>query len=154
MCLYIICCMYCSTKNFYLIRQIIDPLMLYILGYMCQNENIDASAINTEKWKGTKHRAASQKSSKMVIKIPSTSNQMKVSSCFFFLQNFQILWFNVHTGACTTIHELVINRMFLWVCIKNLVKWKLFLKRCQAEFCNDLIVERFIILLVCRPFCF
>lgn len=75
--------MYCSTKNFYLIRQIIDPLMLYILGYMCQNENIDASAINTEKWKGTKLRAASQKSSKMVIKIPSTSNQMKVSSYFF-----------------------------------------------------------------------
>lgn len=81
--IYIICCMYCSTKNFYLIRQIIDPQMLYILGYMCQNENIDASAINTEKWKGTKLRAASQKSSKMVIKIPSTSNQMKVSSCFF-----------------------------------------------------------------------
>lgn len=145
--------MYCSTKNFYFIWQIIDPLMLYILGYMCQNENIDASAINTEKWKGTKLRAASQKSSKMVIKIPSTSNQMKVSSCFFF-QNFQILWFNVHTGACTTIHELVINHMFLWVCIKNLVKWKLFLKRCQAEFCNDLIAERNIILLVCRPFCF
>lgn len=70
-------------KEFYLIRQIIDPLMLYILGYMCQNENIDASAINTEKWKGTKLRAASQKSSKMVIKISSTSNQMKVSSNFF-----------------------------------------------------------------------
>lgn len=93
MCTYINCYMYCSTMKI-LIRQIIDPVMLYTLGYMCQNENIDASAINTGKWKGTKLRAASQKSSKMVNKIPSnTINQQSEEwkfLLFFFFQNLQI----------------------------------------------------------------
>lgn len=93
MCTYINCYMYCSTMEI-LIWQIIDPVMLYTLGYMCQNENIDASAINTGKWKGTKLRAASQKSSKMVNKIPSnTINQQSEEwkfLLFFFFQNLQI----------------------------------------------------------------
>lgn len=46
--------------------KITDPVMLFILDYMCQNENIDANAINIDEWKGTKPRVASQKSLKMV----------------------------------------------------------------------------------------
>lgn len=46
--------------------KITDPVMLFILDYMCQNENIDGNAINIDEWKGTKPRVASQKSLKMV----------------------------------------------------------------------------------------